>query len=144
MIQLEEPSLVLTLDPAEIKLVKEMYDQLATAVPEAKIMLQTYFEALSAYEALSTLPVQGFGLDFVHGYKGNMASLRQFGFPQDKVLGIGVVNGRDIWRSNLAEVNATIQAIEQLSHPLNYGFNHQVTYSTFQSQPLLKMNLTLF
>jgi len=114
-IQLEEPSLVTTLDPAEIKLVQEIYGQLAAAVPDAKIMLQTYFEALCAYETLITLPVQGFGLDFVHGYKGNMESLRQFGFPQDKVLAIGVVNGRDIWRSNLAEVNATIQAIEQLS-----------------------------
>ena len=57
-------------DPAEIKLVQEIYDQLAVAVPGAKIMLQTYFEALCAYETLITLPVQGFGLDFVHGYKG--------------------------------------------------------------------------
>lgn len=115
-IQLEEPALVTTLDSAEIKLVKEIYDQLAVAVPEAKVMLQTYFEALCAYETLITLPVQGFGLDFVHGHKENMASLRQYGFPQDKVLAVGIVNGRDIWRSNLAEVNATIQAIEHLSN----------------------------
>ncbi|WP_336634553.1 5-methyltetrahydropteroyltriglutamate--homocysteine S-methyltransferase [Lysinibacillus fusiformis] len=114
-IQLEEPSLVTTLDSAERKLVQEIYAQLATTVPAAKIMLQTYFEALCSYETLITLPVEGFGLDFVHGYKGNMESLRQFGFPQDKVLAIGIVNGRDIWRSNLAEANATIQAIEKLS-----------------------------
>lgn len=115
-IQLEEPSLVTTLDSADIKLVKEIYEQLAVAVPEAKVMLQTYFEALCAYETLIALPVQGFGLDFVHGHKENMASLRQYGFPQDKVLAVGVINGRDIWRSNLAEVNATIQAIELLSN----------------------------
>ncbi len=114
-IQLEEPSLVTTLDSAERKLVQEIYTQLATTVPAAKLMLQTYFEALCSYETLITLPVQGVGLDFVHGYKGNMESLRQFGFPQDKVLAIGIVNGRDIWRSNLAEANATIQAIEKLS-----------------------------
>lgn len=114
-IQLEEPSLVTTLDSAERKLVQEIYAQLATSVPAAKLMLQTYFEALCSYETLITLPVQGFGLDFVHGYKGNMESLRKFGFPQDKVLAIGIVNGRDIWRSNLAEANATIQAIEKLS-----------------------------
>ncbi|GED62762.1 5-methyltetrahydropteroyltriglutamate--homocysteine S-methyltransferase [Lysinibacillus sp. FSL M8-0216] len=114
-IQLEEPSLVTTLDSAERKLVQEIYAQLATTVPAAKLMLQTYFEALCSYETLITLPVQGFGLDFVHGYKGNMESLRKFGFPQDKVLAIGIVNGRDIWRSNLAEANATIQAIEKLS-----------------------------
>ncbi|WP_324728134.1 5-methyltetrahydropteroyltriglutamate--homocysteine S-methyltransferase [Lysinibacillus fusiformis] len=114
-IQLEEPSLVTTLDSAERKLVQEIYTQLATTVPAAKLMLQTYFEALCSYETLITLPVQGVGLDFVHGYKGNMESLRQFGFPKDKVLAIGIVNGRDIWRSNLAEANATIQAIEKLS-----------------------------
>ncbi|MED4886351.1 5-methyltetrahydropteroyltriglutamate--homocysteine S-methyltransferase [Lysinibacillus fusiformis] len=113
-IQLEEPSLVTTLDSAERKLVQEIYAQLTTTVPAAKLMLQTYFEALCSYETLISLPVQGFGLDFVHGYKGNMESLRQFGFPPDKVLAIGIVNGRDIWRSNLAEANATIQAIEKL------------------------------
>lgn len=114
-IQLEEPSLVTTLNDDEVKLVHELYTQLATAVPEAKIMLQTYFESLSAYETLITLPVQGIGLDFVHGYDHNMKALRQFGFPQDKVLAVGVINGRDIWRANLAEVSSTVKAIEQLS-----------------------------
>ena len=114
-IQIEEPALVTTLDDAEIKLVQEIYTQLAASVPEAKIMLQTYFESLSAYESLVTLPVQGIGLDFVHGYHKNMEALRQFGFPQDKALAIGIINGRDIWRANLAEVSTTIKAIEQLS-----------------------------
>jgi len=114
-VQLEEPALVSTLEEAEVKLVQEIYTQLAAAVPEANIMLQTYFESLSAYNTLIELPVQGFGLDFVHGYTKNMEALRQFGFPQDKVLGIGIVNGRDIWRANLAEVSTTIKAIEQLT-----------------------------
>ncbi|WP_042473603.1 5-methyltetrahydropteroyltriglutamate--homocysteine S-methyltransferase [Bacillus ndiopicus] len=114
-IQLEEPALVTSLDNEEIKLVQEMYAQLSIAVPEAKIMLQTYFESLSAYEQLIQLPVQGIGLDFVHGYTYNMDALRQYGFPKDKVLAAGVINGRDIWRANLAEVNATVKAIEQLS-----------------------------
>ncbi|UED82236.1 5-methyltetrahydropteroyltriglutamate--homocysteine S-methyltransferase [Lysinibacillus sp. CD3-6] len=114
-VQLEEPALVSTLEEAEVKLVQEIYTQLAAAVPEANIMLQTYFESLSAYNTLIELPVQGFGLDFVHGYTKNMEALRQFGFPKDKVLGIGIVNGRDIWRANLAEVSTTIKAIEQLT-----------------------------
>ncbi|MEC1177521.1 5-methyltetrahydropteroyltriglutamate--homocysteine S-methyltransferase [Metasolibacillus meyeri] len=114
-VQLEEPALVTSLDKEEIQLVQEIYAQLATAVPEAKIMLQTYFESLFAYEQLIQLPVQGIGLDFVHGYQDNMNALRQHGFPADKVLAAGVINGRDIWRANLAEVNATVKAIEQLS-----------------------------
>ncbi|MEG0261396.1 MAG: 5-methyltetrahydropteroyltriglutamate--homocysteine S-methyltransferase, partial [Lysinibacillus sp.] len=114
-IQLEEPSLVTTLNLEDIQLVKEMYAQLTSAVPEAKIMLQTYFESLSAYEQLIDLPVHGVGLDFVHGYEKNMQALRQFGFPKEKVLAAGVINGRDIWRANLAEVSSTVKAIEQLS-----------------------------
>ncbi|MFJ5789695.1 5-methyltetrahydropteroyltriglutamate--homocysteine S-methyltransferase [Lysinibacillus sp. NPDC093197] len=114
-IQLEEPALVTSLDEAEVKLVQEIYTQLAAAVPEANIMLQTYFESLSAYNTLIELPVQGFGLDFVHGYTKNMEALRQFGFPHDKVLAVGIVNGRDIWRANLAEVSTTVRAIEQLT-----------------------------
>ncbi|MFJ7406291.1 MULTISPECIES: 5-methyltetrahydropteroyltriglutamate--homocysteine S-methyltransferase [unclassified Lysinibacillus] len=114
-VQLEEPALVTSLDEAEVKLVQEIYTQLAAAVPEANIMLQTYFESLSAYNTLIELPVQGFGLDFVHGYTKNMEALRQFGFPHDKVLAVGIVNGRDIWRANLAEVSTTVRAIEQLT-----------------------------
>lgn len=31
------------------------------------------------------------------------------------MLAAGVINGRDIWRANLAEVSTTVKAIEQLS-----------------------------
>ncbi|KOY81464.1 5-methyltetrahydropteroyltriglutamate--homocysteine methyltransferase [Lysinibacillus macroides] len=114
-IQLEEPAFVTTLDEAEVKLIHEIYSQLAIAVPQAKLLLQTYFDSMSAYESLITLPVQGIGLDFIHGHSANMEALRQFGFPQDKILAAGIINGRDIWRANLAEVCSTVKAIEQLS-----------------------------
>lgn len=114
-IQVEEPALVLSLAPEEIKLVQQIYKQLAEEVPAAKLMLQTYFEGLSAYEELIQLPVAGVGLDFIHGADENMASLRRYGFPQDKVLGIGIINGRDIWRANLAEKAMMIKAILSLS-----------------------------
>lgn len=114
-IQVEEPALALSLKSDDVKLVQEIYKQLAEKVPAAQIMLQTYFEGLSAYEELSQLPVAGIGLDFVHGTKENMSSLRNFGFPADKVLGIGIVNGRDIWRANLAEKTTATEAILSLS-----------------------------
>ena len=78
-------------------------------------MLQTYFDGLSAYEELSQLPVAGIGLDFIHGTEENMSSLRKFGFPKDKALGIGIVNGRDIWRAHLAEKAMNTKAIISLS-----------------------------
>ncbi|PZX07461.1 methionine synthase (B12-independent) [Psychrobacillus insolitus] len=118
-IQLEEPALTQSLSLDEVKIVQEIYKQLVESVPTAKIMLQTYFEALSAYELLSKLPVAGIGLDFVHGKKENMTSLRKFGFPKDKVIGIGCVNGRDIWCANIAAVSTEVQAVLKLSNVQN-------------------------
>lgn len=114
-VQLEEPSLTKNLSISEVQLVEEIYKQLIESVPEAKVMLQTYFEALTSYETLIHLPVAGIGLDFVHGKKENLESLRKLGFPKDKVLSIGVVNGRDIWAANLAEVASDVQAAIHLS-----------------------------
>lgn len=114
-IQVEEPALVLSLAPEDVKLVQQIYKQLRVEVPAAKLMVQTYFEGLSAYEELIQLPVAGVGLDFIHGADENMSSLRKYGFPEDKVLGIGIINGRDIWRANLAEKAMMTKAILSLS-----------------------------
>lgn len=115
-IQLEEPSLTKNLAADEVKLVEEIYAQLTEATPNAKILVQTYFEALTAYERLVNLPVAGLGLDFTHGKEENMKALREHGFPQDKALSIGVINGRDIWRENLADAATTITTIKHLSN----------------------------
>lgn len=110
-VQIEEPALTLELTEEDIRLVEEIYKQLDEATT-ANIILTTYFEALSNYERLIKLPVAGFGLDFVHGKKGNIQAIRHYGFPQDKVLVIGLINGRDIWRTNLMEQAQFVQAIQ--------------------------------
>lgn len=114
-IQIEEPSFTKNLPLEEIQLIEEMYRQIREHAPNAKLMLQTYFESLHAYERLIQLPVDGFGLDFVHGAKQNLKSIQQFGFPQNKTLSVGVINGRDIWSANLAEVVSTIATVTQLA-----------------------------
>lgn len=114
-IQIEEPSFTKNLPIEEIELIKEIYKQLKEKVSNTKIMVQTYFESLFAYEQLIQLPVDGFGLDFVHGAKQNLKSIKEFGFPKDKTLSIGVINGRDIWSVNLAEAVTTISTVKQLT-----------------------------
>ncbi|VEI06330.1 5-methyltetrahydropteroyltriglutamate--homocysteine S-methyltransferase [Kurthia zopfii] len=116
-IQIEEPLLTQELSDEDLKLVQVIYKQLAENVPQAKIMLTTYFEGIPQYEQIVQLPVAGIGLDFVHGFKENSQSINQFGFPNDKVLAVGVINGRDIWASNLKEVSQQIDAILQLVQP---------------------------
>ena len=68
-------------------------------MPQLKIILQTYFEKVANYEEISALPVHALGLDFVHG--NSLELIQKNGFPKDKVLFAGVIDGRNVWRSNL-------------------------------------------
>lgn len=102
-VQLEEPVLSTSISKEEMKIVEQIYAQLRRAVPELKIFLQTYFDSVDWYEETVALPVDGIGLDFVHGLDKNVENLKTHGFPSDKILGAGVIDGRNIWRSNLQE-----------------------------------------
>jgi len=97
-VQIDEPALVLNISKEEIQMVKDIYNQFKDI--EINIMLQTYFEGISAYEELVNLPVKGIGLDFVRS-DDNLNNLKRYGFPKDKVLGLGIINGRNVWRTNL-------------------------------------------
>lgn len=78
-------------------------------------MLQTYFESVEHYSDIIALPVKGVGFDFVHGFAGNLSSLKKLGFPADKVLGAGVVDGRSIWKTPLREKLVLLEELAELS-----------------------------
>lgn len=74
-------------------------------------MLQTYFDAVEHYQEVIELHVQGIGLDFVHDKGKNLSNLQEFGFPKDKVLGAGVIDGKNIWLSDLSKKNQLINTL---------------------------------
>ncbi|MGM0883863.1 MAG: 5-methyltetrahydropteroyltriglutamate--homocysteine S-methyltransferase [Bacillota bacterium] len=102
-VQIDEPVLVTKLSAADLQRLKTIYETFAASVPNLNIMLQTYFESVENYSDIVALPVKGIGLDFVHGFSGNMPSIKALGFPADKVLGAGVIDGRGIWKASLRE-----------------------------------------
>ncbi|MFS0781894.1 5-methyltetrahydropteroyltriglutamate--homocysteine S-methyltransferase [Bacillus sp. 1P06AnD] len=112
-VQIDEPAFVTHLTEDQIELVENVYHQLHNAAPSVRIMLQTYFDSVEHYESVVSLPVQGIGLDFVHGKKRNLECLQQFGFPQDKVLSAGIIDGRNIWKSDLTEKKKEIDYLLQ-------------------------------
>ncbi|MDQ0300726.1 5-methyltetrahydropteroyltriglutamate--homocysteine methyltransferase [Salibacterium salarium] len=118
-VQIDEPSLVASLPKEDIHFVQKAYDTFAKEVPGLSIMLQTYFEAIDHYEEIVNLPVDGIGLDFVHGREKNIASLEKHGFPTAKTLGVGLVDGRNIWRADLKEKETALQKINQLAPEAN-------------------------
>ena len=97
-IQLDEPALVKDLTPDEIAEFEGIYQSLL-ADETIKVLLQTYFgDVRDIYETLIALPFAGIGLDFIEGIQNK--AFVQKGFPKDKILVAGVVNGKNIWRNN--------------------------------------------
>ncbi|MCL6604208.1 MAG: 5-methyltetrahydropteroyltriglutamate--homocysteine S-methyltransferase [Paenibacillus sp.] len=111
-VQIDEPSIVTGLTSEDLNLLKTLYQTIATSVPGLKIMLQTYFEAAEPLQELLQLPVAGLGLDFVHDGGANLKSIASLGWPEDKWLGAGIIDGRNIWRS---DIDAKLKLIEQLT-----------------------------
>src|SRR5699024_11484122 len=71
----------------------------------------SYFEKIFHYEKIIQLPVKAIGLDFVHG--DSISLLKRHGFPKDKVLAAGIVDGRNVWRADLKEKLTELETIKQ-------------------------------
>ncbi|KAA0562118.1 5-methyltetrahydropteroyltriglutamate--homocysteine S-methyltransferase [Bacillus sp. CH30_1T] len=110
-VQMDEPILCTSIGDEEINQFKEVYQTLKESCPGLKIILQTYYDSLERYQRVLTLPVDGIGIDFVYDRGENLAALKKFGFPKDKFLAAGILDGRNIWRSNLADTNSLLSFI---------------------------------
>lgn len=109
-IQLDEPELVKDVTGEKYQLFIKVYKELLKDKPDLKILVQTYFgDVRDVYDDLINLPIDGVGLDFHEGRK--TAELVASGFPDDKVLFAGVVNGKNIWRNHYEN---TIKLIKSL------------------------------
>lgn len=111
-IQIDEPAFVFDLSLAEQQTIQALYEALLAGHVGPKILIQTYFgDVRDLYETLTALPVAGIGLDFVEGRK-NLELIERFGFPEDKWLVAGVVNGKNIWRNEYQKTIATIEHLQ--------------------------------
>jgi 5-methyltetrahydropteroyltriglutamate--homocysteine methyltransferase len=117
-VQMDEPVLVQDRSDEELQLLRAAYRVLGEASARPKLMLQTYYGSLddASWDVVMSLPVEGIGLDFVRD-DGNRALLNRHGFPQGKVIGAGVVNGRNIWRTNLVEALEKLEEIAEHVEP---------------------------
>lgn len=111
-VQVDEPILSTSVTGEELALVKEIYGELSREVPEIKLFLQTYFEAVDDYEAVAALPVHGIGLDFVHDGGKNLEAVLRHGFPARKMLGAGLIDGRNIWSADLKGKLALLETLK--------------------------------
>ena len=99
-IQFDEPFLVRDLTEDDKKTFVSLYEKILSSKGEVKVLLQTYFgDVRDIYSELTGLSFDGIGLDFVEGRK-TLELVEKNGFPKDKILFAGVLNGKNIWRNN--------------------------------------------
>ncbi|OJV79624.1 MAG: 5-methyltetrahydropteroyltriglutamate--homocysteine S-methyltransferase [Bacteroidia bacterium 44-10] len=98
-VQLDEPFLVTDIDEKTKKAYTEAYDTIRKACPRLKLLIATYFEGLRENMPLAVqLPVDALHIDLVRAPSQLDDVLAQL--PADKVLSLGVVDGRNIWKNN--------------------------------------------
>lgn len=113
-IQIDEPILVTDLSKKDIDLFIKIYSKVLEHKKNVKVLLQTYFgDVRDCYKEIIDLKFDGLGLDFLEG-KENLALVKKYGFPENKVLFAGLVNGKNIWKSNYSNKIPAINSINRL------------------------------
>ena len=115
LVQLDEPYLVHDLTAEDISLFKKLYNTVLKAreeVTNLNLLLNTYFgDVRDIYEDLIQLDFDAIGLDFIEGRK-TAGLILKYGFPKDKTLFAGIVNGKNIWRNNYEKSLDIIRSLE--------------------------------
>lgn len=106
-VQIDEPCLVMDLDEETRNAFRTAYEQL-NWIKSVQILLTTYFGGLEDNLSLAVeLPTQGLHLDLVSAPQQLEKVLALL--PAEKTLSLGVVNGRNVWRTDLEAAFALVQ-----------------------------------
>jgi len=99
-IQIDEPILAVDIAQEWVDAFVPTYQELA--ITGTRIIIGTYFASVAEYlNLLKTLPVNGVHIDCVRAPE----QLAEFAnaWPENKVLSVGLIDGRNVWRANLRE-----------------------------------------
>ena len=117
-VQFDEPSLVTDLSEEDVALFTAIYEKVLAHKGNVKVLLQTYFgDIRDSYEEVIGLDFDGIGLDFIEG-KQTVELLERHGFPADKTLFAGVLNGKNIWKSDYKNVIELVNGLEKYSNDI--------------------------
>jgi len=100
-IQIDEPYLVKDLDTEVVSKIKTALDELKLAAGNSKLLVTTYFESLDikVFEEINKSSIDAIHFDLIRGVK----NINHLDKVTNKTISLGVVDGRNIWKSNLEE-----------------------------------------
>jgi 5-methyltetrahydropteroyltriglutamate--homocysteine methyltransferase len=113
-IQMDEPCLALDLHSDAVEAFRSAYGFFASAAPKLRVLIAAYFgEYLDQLSTALSLPVAALHLDLVRAPKQLDAFLA--GMGPSMALSLGVVDGRNIWRTDLDRALGMIRrAVDKL------------------------------
>jgi 5-methyltetrahydropteroyltriglutamate--homocysteine methyltransferase len=134
ILQIDEPILVTDKASELLMLAKKAYTELSEISDNIEIYVITYFDhAKEAVKALCTTPIAGIGLDFVYGVE-NKEVVKTIADANKKLIA-GVIDGRNIW---ISDIDAKVALLESLAQQID---KKQIIVST--SCSLLHVPFTL-
>ena len=114
-VQFDEPCLVKDLSSEDILLFKAIYTALLSDKRTLKVLLQTYFgDIRDIYSDVTGLDFDGIGLDFLEGRKTEEL-LKTNGFPKEKLLFAGLINGKNIWKNNYGKTLEKLSFLKEIA-----------------------------
>lgn len=108
-IQIDEPIFVKDLDEGVISKIKKTLNSIKEVAGNSKILLTTYFESIDqkVKEEVFASDVDAVHLDLVRG-ENNFNYIKD----SNKTLSLGVINGRNIWKSDLTQIIDQIKDVK--------------------------------
>lgn len=106
-VQIDEPILSLDLSDEWQEVFKPSYERLSAV--GINILLAQYFDTLADnLEWVCELPVQALHVDAIRGQKQIQEVVQAW--PAEKVLSVGLVDGRNIWKTNLKQALSSVES----------------------------------
>ena len=112
-VQVDEPMLVLDLSARARAAYAQAYARLSAAGPSLKLLLATYFgDPGDNLETALGLPVAGLHLDLTRAsHTGRLVQRTLAAVPDARTLSLGLVDGRNVWRTDLDAALGTARAV---------------------------------
>jgi 5-methyltetrahydropteroyltriglutamate--homocysteine methyltransferase len=121
-VRLDEPAFVQDRSAADLAALRRAYDRLGGLGRRPKLLVSTYFgHAAEALPVLAGAPVDGVGVDCTRGLDRTLEALERLGGLGDRRLVAGVVDGRNVWRNDLAGSLALLRRLQGLAGEVVVG-----------------------
>ncbi|MFT4201788.1 5-methyltetrahydropteroyltriglutamate--homocysteine S-methyltransferase [Gordonia sp. (in: high G+C Gram-positive bacteria)] len=139
-VQIDEPALVTDIvDNADevataAEVAGSVYARLSGVANRPAIFVNTYFgdPGATVLEALAGTGVEAIGVDLVYG---SADTLKKVPSLSSKLLVAGVVNGRNIWRTDLDKALATLESVKGLARAVAVSTSCSTLHVPYSLEP---------